>query len=95
MSKYLILGSGLSSCKDLKGLQAVCRSALAHGISKFDTAPSYKTEEILSEAISICRTELGITREDCFIQTKIDPIQMYNGKIKEYFKKKLSAMHLD
>lgn len=95
MSKFLILGSGVSSCKDLKGLQAVCRSALTHGILKFDTAPSYKTEEVLSEAISICRKELGITREACYIQTKIDPIQMYNGKIKEYFKRKLSAMHLD
>ena len=95
MSKYLIFGSGASACKDLDGLRVVCRSAMSHGILKFDTAPSYKTEEVLSRAISMCRQELGINRETCFIQTKIDPIQMYNGKVEEYFKNKLSEMELD
>ena len=95
MNKYLIFGSGASACKDLEGLHAVCRSAMSHGILQFDTAPSYKTEEILSKAISLCGQELGISRETCFIQTKIDPIQMYNGNVEEYFKRKLSQMNLD
>lgn len=95
MSKYLFFGSGASACKDPQGLYEVCFAAMSHGILKFDTAPSYKTEEVLSEAISICRKELDITREACFIQTKIDPIQMYNGHIDEYFKDKLLAMKLD
>lgn len=95
MNKYLILGSGASACKDLESLRIVCNSAMAHGILQFDTAPSYKTEEMLSKAISLCGQELGISRETCFIQTKIDPIQMYNGNVEEYFKRKLSQMNLD
>ena len=95
MNKYLIFGSGASACKDLEGLRAVCRSAMSHGILQFDTAPSYKTEEVLSKAVSLCGQELGITREAYFIQTKIDPIQMYNGNVEEYFKGKLSQMNLD
>ena len=51
--KKLIFGSGLSSYKDLNGLLLVCRAAISHGILQFDTAPSYKTEEILSKAVAI------------------------------------------
>lgn len=95
MNKFLIFGTGASACKDLAGLCSVCRSAMSHGILQFDTAPSYKTEEILSKAIFLCRQELGISREACSIQTKIDPIQMYNGRVEEYFKGKLLSMGLD
>ena len=95
MNKKLIFGSGLSSHKDLKGLRDVCMAALESGISSFDTAPSYRTEALISEAVRIGATELGMNREDYFIQTKIDPIQMYNRKIEEYFMGKLNEMHLD
>ena len=54
MNRYLIFGSGASACKDSEGLHAVCRSAMSHGILQFDTAPSYKTEEVLSKAVSLC-----------------------------------------
>lgn len=95
MNTELILGSGASACKDSSGLLAVCRSAMLNGIRRFDTAPSYRTEETLSLAVSTCASELKIGREEYFIQTKIDPIQMYNGNIEEYFESKLRGMRLD
>lgn len=91
----LIFGSGASACKDSSGLLAVCRSAMLNGIRKFDTAPSYRTEEMLSQAVLTCAGELGIDREEYFMQTKIDPIQMYNGNIGEYFESKLCEMRLE
>lgn len=94
-SKKLIFGSGASACKDFNGLQDVCRAALSQEIYRFDTAPSYRTEAILSKAVSMSAKDLGLHREDYQIQTKIDPIQMYNGHLEEYFKQKLSEMKLE
>ena len=95
MSKEIIFGSGLSSYKEIYGLCKVCKVALENGISSFDTAPSYRTEALLSKAIRTCASELGLKRENYSIQTKIDPIQMYNGNIEEYFKGKLKEMQLE
>lgn len=93
--KNIIFGTGVSSSKDEKGLLSVCWEAMKSGITKFDTAPSYKTEEVLSKVLRKCAADLGMRRENYYIQTKIDPIQMYNGKIEEYFREKLAIMQLD
>ena len=95
LGKKLIFGSGLSSCKDFEGLSNVCKAALSHHIRQFDTAPSYRTEEILSKALRVSAKELGLHRDDYAIQTKIDPIQMYNGKVEGYFVNKLREMQLE
>ncbi len=95
MSKGIIFGSGLSSYKDFDGLRLVCLAALQSGIAQFDTAPSYKTEALLSAAVKTCADELGLGRGDYSIQTKIDPIQMYNGDIETYLKGKLQEMGLE
>lgn len=92
--KPLILGSGASACKDYDDLLNVCREALSSGIVCFDTAPSYHTELVLSKAVRQSAEELGLKREDYKIQTKVDPIQMYEGEIEEYFKRKLADMEL-
>ncbi len=94
MSMKLIFGSGLSSHKDIQGLSEVCRTALECGINHFDSAPSYKTEALISKAVKIGANQLGLNRNDYSIQTKIDPIHMYNGNIEEYFKSKLIEMQL-
>ena len=91
-SKPVIFGSGASSSKDFKSLYINCHAALTNGITRFDTAPSYATEEVLSQAVQRSANELGLKRSDYQIQTKIDPIQMYNGKVVEYFKRKLETM---
>ena len=93
--KRLIFGSGLSSAKDLSGLTEVCDAAIECGITSFDTAPSYRTEEILSNAIRVVMDRRGVSREQLWIQTKIDPIQMYEGHVLEYFERKLGTMRLE
>ncbi|MBR3917983.1 MAG: aldo/keto reductase [Clostridia bacterium] len=95
MRKKLIFGSGLSSYKSIQGLTDVCTAALECGITSFDSAPSYKTETLISEAVKRAATRLGIARDDYYIQTKIDPIHMYNGHIAEYFKGKLKEMGIE
>ena len=95
MNKKLIFGSGLSSHKDIQGLCEVCKTALEHDITHFDSAPSYKTETLISKAIRSCAKQLGLNRDNYSIQTKIDPIHMYNGHIEEYFKSKLKEMELE
>lgn len=93
--KKLIFGSGVSSFKDVEGLKKMCSVAIDNGIMAFDTAPSYHTEEALSEALLQVLNEAGKTREQIHIQTKIDPIQMYHGQVEKYFEEKLNSMHLD
>lgn len=93
--KRMIFGSGLSACKDFEGLYKVCKVALSCGIMSFDTAPSYRTESLISSAVSKSAVELGLSRDDYQIQTKIDPIQMYNGNVEMYFLGKLKEMQLD
>ena len=95
MNKHLIFGSGLSSYKDYDGLYRVCQVAMQCGITEFDTAPSYQTEALVSKVVSQSAEELGLSRQDYAIQTKIDPIHMYNGNVEEYFKGKLQEMKLD
>lgn len=91
----LFFGSGVSSCKNYKDLLNLCRIALSNNIYNFDTAPSYGTESLLSKALKENARTLGLFREDYVIQTKIDPIQMYNGNVEEYFKNKLKEIQLD
>lgn len=89
-----MFGSGASSFKDIEDLKRICSIAIDCNIRSFDTAPSYHTEENLSAAVLTVAKSKSLNREDIYIQTKIDPIQMYNGRIEEYFKSKLNAMHL-
>lgn len=95
MSKNIIFGTGLSSYKDYNGLKTVCKVAMENGISRFDTAPSYQTEALLSNVIKECANELGMSRANYSIQTKIDPIQMYNLAVEVYFMEKLKEMKLE
>ena len=76
-SKPVIFGSGASSSKDFKSLYINCHAALTNGITHFDTAPSYATEEVLSQAVQRSANELGLKRSDYQIQTKIDAIGLY------------------
>lgn len=93
--KNIFFGSGASSYKDIEGLKRICAIAIDNGIMAFDTAPSYHTEGILTEAVISIAKSKSIDRDSIHLQTKIDPIQMYNGHIEEYLKMKLKDIHLD
>lgn len=92
----LIFGTGVSAAKDYEGLLSVCRVAVANGIMAFDTAPSYKTERELGAVVIQLCNETRLTRQDFYLQTKIDPPQMLEGKkhIIEHVEKKLEEMNL-
>ena len=62
-------------------MKCIIFSAFEHGINHFDTAPSYGTENTLGEILKLAESELGLTREDYSIQTKIDAWQMMERNI--------------
>ena len=95
MNQNIIFGSGASANKDFDGTLDVCHAAIENGIRMFDTAPSYHTEAVLSKAVAMAAKDHGVGRKDYFMQTKIDPIQMYEGRVEEYFKSKLQEMRFD
>lgn len=84
LQPQLILGTGASAPKEQDHLYGIVRTALANGIRCFDTAPSYKTEQLLGIALHTCMKEMDIKREQLFIQTKIDAWQMQNGNIERF-----------
>lgn len=90
----IMFGTGASSAKSYEELYPLIDTALQSGIRGFDAAPSYGTEKVLSKALLVLLDQHGLNREDIFIQTKIDPIQMQNGNIKEYFLNLLQTMNL-
>lgn len=93
--KPLIFGTGLSSCKDYETLKKCCSTAIDCGICRFDTAPSYMTEGILGQVLSDIRKEKQLERHFLQVQTKIDPIHMYEGKIHKHVETVLDMMYLD
>lgn len=94
----LYFGTGLSSSKDYEGLYQTIRTAAEQGIYCFDTAPSYRTEEVLGNVLARLQQEQVIRREDITIQTKIDPWQMQTGNIRQHVQnalRKLGRSRLD
>lgn len=93
----LILGTGASSCKDLKGLLAVVESAIAGGIHRFDTAPSYGTESVLGQVLMHVFKDAGIERQDISVQSKIDAWQMQEtgGDIRKHVERAIAEMQID
>lgn len=72
-------------------------TAVECGYTGFDTAPSYKTEDLLGKVIKECALSNGLSREDFFISDKIDAIQMQagNGNIKPFIEDAISKMQVE
>lgn len=96
-AEKLIFGTGVSSSKDYDGLKRVVRSVLESGIRSFDTAPSYGTERVLGKILAELSVEMGLNREDLFIQTKIDAWQMQesDGDVTKCVESALKQMGLE
>lgn len=69
---------------------------IQNGITGFDTAPSYKTEDVLGKVIKMLITKDMVRRENLFISDKIDAWQMQdgNGDVRKYVKDALKKMQL-
>ena len=81
-------------------LSNLVSSAFSVGFKGFDTAPSYKNEEILGSVLHSFATENKIDRKDYFLSDKIDVMQMYStsGNIESIVEtqlKKLQTSYLD
>lgn len=71
---------GTYQCDSDLTLLNIVRESFDSGIYAFDTAPSYKTEELLGRALMMAMQEYRITREQLFITDKIDAWQMRQNK---------------
>lgn len=90
----LMLGTGVSAPKQEVQLYPIVKTAIENGIRYFDTAPSYKTERILGSVLHTCMKEMGLTREELFIQSKIDAWQMQDGNIEKFVEHAMCDMQV-
>lgn len=75
----ILFGTGVSAAKDYSSMKKLVKTALQYGITGFDAAPSYGSEELLGNVLEELQKDLSINRNQFFIQTKIDPWQMQLG----------------
>lgn len=75
----------------------VVNTAVKRGFTGFDTAPSYKSEKALGQAITEVSKIHNLTRTDFFISDKIDAWQMQegNGNIRKYVKEAVDKMNVE
>ena len=81
-------------------LTSIVETAYRHNIVGFDTSPSYRTEGMLGQSLSVLSSQYNIPRENLFIQDKIDGWQMEvtKGNITyfvEYSLQQLKTEYLD
>ena len=97
MTKDIIFGTGASANKDFNGILSTVRTAVQNGIYCFDTAPSYKTEKILGQALKTVCQEQELARDALWIQTKIDAWQMQesNGNVRKYVDDVIDKMGIE
>ena len=88
-ANHLMLGTGVSSTKEAGQILSIVKECFARGIFSFDTAPSYRMEEKLGEALHQAMADEGVEREQVFYQTKIDPMQIYECNTTKYLQEAL------
>lgn len=92
MTPSIIIGTFGNTC--FTELYNVVEAGISHGISAFDTAPSYGTEGMLGKVLRHCIDTYHLNRSQLFVSDKIDAWQMqkYNGKIDSLVKKTIIDM---
>lgn len=76
-------------------LDKIVDKAILSGIRMFDTAPSYKTEKLLGEALHKSMIANHLTREELTLCDKIDGWQMQDGNVKKHVKASLEKLGVD
>ncbi|MCQ5386534.1 aldo/keto reductase [Hungatella hathewayi] len=81
----------------LDQLKEVCNAALEIGIKGFDTSPNYRTEASLGKIINGWVLERRVSREDIFVQDKIDnePLVRAHGNIQDLVQQSLEKLDLE
>lgn len=88
---------GSYQMRDSDSFDDVISEAAKCGIIGFDTSPSYKTEEMLGLAVRrLLSRDRRLSRDNLFIQTKVDAWQMIEGKgdVSRYVRFALKKMDL-
>ncbi len=82
--------------RDFDLLQNNVQTGIQNDVFGFDTAPSYKTEELLGKALKALIENEVVKREDLFISDKVDAWQMQegNGNVRKYVVDALQKMQL-
>ena len=83
--------------RDFEMLLNNIQIGIENGVVGFDTAPSYKSEEILGKVLNTLIAKGIVKREELFISDKVDAWQMQegNGQMLKYVQDALTKMHLD
>lgn len=81
--------------RDGSVLNNVVNAAILSGIRMFDTAPSYKTEFLLGDALHKSMQINNVVREELIIIDKIDGWQMQDGNLLKHIEFSLKKMRLE
>lgn len=95
MKPKLLFGTGVSAAKNELELREIIECCIHNKICAFDTAPSYKTEQMLGGILSNLIKTDSVSRENLFIQTKVDGWQMQDARIEYFVKEALKKMQLE
>lgn len=80
---------------DYPVMKKIVRAGLECGYRAFDTARDYGNEDVVGMVIKECLNELGISREEIFITTKIGNSQQALGNIEEQMEMSLRNLKTD
>jgi len=79
---------------DYPRLKEVVKAAFQSGCFALDTSPNYASEKLLGRILKELEEELGIKREQYFIQTKLDWNAQIEGRVVESFENSLNVLGL-
>jgi len=88
----LVVGTNWMEKKELK---KILHSAFAAGFRAIDTARDYGNEHIVGEALQEVLKEIGLSREEIFITTKIGNNQQVKGDISGEIQTSLRNLRVD
>nr|XP_053633507.1 uncharacterized oxidoreductase YtbE-like isoform X1 [Cherax quadricarinatus] len=90
-----LVGFGTYRIRGRETIFSVIKAALQAGYRSIDTAAVYGNESDIGEALQQCMPELGLTRKDIFITSKLSPCDQGREECKQAFSLSLSNLKLD
>lgn len=88
---------GTFEYKNVSELSSIVDLALSCGLRGFDTSPSYKTEQMLGDVLTVLTPKHQLSRDQIFIQDKIDGWQMQKSKgdVTHFINESLNLLNVD
>ena len=89
---FFFVGTNLP---DKETLEKVVRHALSIGCRAFDTSLNYVSSAWLGEVLKNTLSEYGLSREDLFLQSKLDWNWMISNKVEESLQRNLESLGVE